>query len=132
MIYPMFFMILLILGYACYMGLGRVNASKSGEVNFRYFKTNSGYEVPDKILVPTRHFSNLLETPPLFLIAGALIIAMGLESAFTIAVAWIYLISRLVHTYIHNTYNFPLHRLMAFVVGLVCILILWAVLLINL
>ena len=75
MIYPMFLMVLLTLGYGGYMAYGRFQAANSGEVNVRYFKTMSGYEVPDNVRLATRHFANLLETPPLFYIAGALIIA---------------------------------------------------------
>ena len=132
MIYPMFLMILLTLGYACHTGYGRFKAVQGGEVNIRYYKTMSGYEVPERLQVATRHFSNLLETPPLFYIAGALIITMGLESAFTIFIGWLYLACRIGHTYIHNTYNFPLHRMVAFVGSLVCILLLWIVLLVKL
>ena len=132
MIYPMFLMVLLTLGYGGYMAYGRFQAAKSGEINVRYFKTMSGYDVTDNVRLATRHFANLLETPPLFYIAGALIIAMGLESAFTIFIGWVYLLCRIAHTYIHNTYNNPLHRLIAFVCSLVCVLILWFALVINL
>lgn len=125
MIYPMFAMILLTFVYAGFTAYGRVKAAKSGEVNFRYFNTMSGYEVPEHLQVATRHFNNLLETPPLFYIAGALIIAMGLESSVTLFIAWMYVLCRLVHTYIHNTYNFPLHRMFAFAGSLICILALW-------
>lgn len=132
MIYPMFAMILLTFLYAGFTAYGRVKAARSGDVNVRYFKTMSGYEVTESIQLATRHFNNLLETPPLFYIAGALIIAMGLESAFTIFIAWLYVLLRIAHTYIHNTYNFPLHRMIAFASSLVCILILWIVLLVKL
>ena len=132
MIYPMFFMVLLTLGYGGYMAYGRFQAAKSGEINVRYFKTMSGYDVTDNVRLATRHFANLLETPPLFYIAGALIIAMGLESAFTIFISWLYLACRIAHTYIHNTYNFPLHRMVAFIGSLVCIILLWIVLLVKL
>ena len=132
MIYPMFVMILLTFGYAIFTAYGRVTAAKSGEVNYRYFKTMSGYETTERIQIATRHFNNLLETPPLFYIAGALIITMGLESTFSIIVAWVYVLLRLAHTYIHNSYNNPLHRMIAYACSLICILILWLILVVGL
>ena len=132
MIYPMFAMILLTFSYAGFTLYGRIKAVQRGELNVRYFKTMSGYDVTNNIQVVTRHFNNLLETPPLFYVAGALIIAMGLESGFTIFIGWLYFLCRVVHTYIHNTYNFPVHRMIAFFSSLACILILWTVLVIRL
>lgn len=132
MIYPMYVMILITIGYGVYTAYIRVNSVVTKEINPRYYKTMSGYEVPRKIEISTRHFGNLLETPPLFYIAGALIIAMGLESTFTNALGWLYVISRLAHTYIHNTYNFPLHRMIAFGASAFFILILWTVLVFSL
>jgi len=131
MIYPMFCMILLTFGFGIYTVIGRVSAAKSGEVNPRYFKTMSGYDLPKKLQVTGRHFNNLLETPPLFYIPGAMIVSLGIENSLAIILGWVYLASRIVHMYIHNTYNHPLHRMMAFTLGLFCILGLWVVVLLN-
>jgi len=132
MIYPMFFMILLTLGYAGYMGVERVKAVKRGEVDIRYYKAIAGYELPHQLNITTRHFTNLMETPTLFYVAGALIIATNLESSFTTGTGWVYLVARIAHMYIHNTYNFPLHRMAAFVASLSCIATLWVHLVIHL
>lgn len=132
MIYPMFLLIVFTFCYGGFMAYGRVSAAKKGEVNGHYFKTMSGSELPERLQLTTRHFANLLETPPLFYIAGAMIIATGLETALTISVAWAYLIFRGIHSYIHNTYNHPLHRMAAYVGSLLCILALWFYLMIEL
>lgn len=131
MIYPMFAMILLTFIYGLYTGYSRVSAAKAGEINPRYFKTMSGYDLPQKLQISGRHFANLLETPPLFYIAGALIIALDIESNAAISLGWLYLAARLVHMYIHNGYNYPLHRMAAFFSGFICILGLWIIVLIH-
>lgn len=131
MIYPMFAMIILTFGYGFYTAYTRVKAAKSGEVNVRYFKTMSGYEVPNRLQITTRHFANLMETPPLFYIAGALIIALGVQSAAAEILGWLYVTARIVHMIIHNGYNNPLHRMMTFFAGLFCILGLWVIVLLN-
>jgi hypothetical protein len=112
-------------GHFCQSGFGigyPRHARHRGEVNPRYFKTMSGYEVPEKIQVTTRHFANLLETPPLFYIAGALIIALGIDSGAAETIGWIYVAARLAHMFIHNSYNHPVHRMVCFMIGLFCIL----------
>ena len=131
MIYPMFAMILLTFCYVFYTAYCRVSMSMRGEVNPRYFKTMSGYEVPEKIQVTTRHFANLLETPPLFYIAGALIIALGIDSGIAETICWVYLTARLAHMFVHNSYNHPVHRMICFMLGLFCILALWIIVLLH-
>tara|TARA_R110002073_G_scaffold164396_1_gene320647 strand:- start:305 stop:706 length:402 start_codon:yes stop_codon:yes gene_type:complete len=131
MIYPMFAMILLTFCYGFYTAYCRVSMTIRGEINPKYFKTMSGYEVPEKIQVTTRHFANLLETPPLFYIAGALIIALGIDSGIAETIGWVYLTARLAHMFIHNSYNHPVHRMICFMVGLFCILALWIIVLLN-
>lgn len=131
MIYPMFSMVLLTFIYGMYTAYSRVSAVRSGEINPRYFKTMSGYKLPPKLQITSRHLSNLLETPPLFYIAGAMIIALGIQSTAAITIGWLYLGTRLVHMYIHNTYNHPLHRMVAFFFGFICILALWIIVLMN-
>lgn len=131
MIYPLFSMILLTFGYGFYTAYSRVKAAKSGEVNVRYFKTMSGYEVPEHIQIKTRHFANLMETPPLFYIAGAIIISLGIQSSAAELIGWTYVASRIVHMIIHNGYNNPLHRMLAFFVGLICIFALWVIVLLH-
>ena len=132
MIYPMFLLILLTFAYGGYMAYSRVHSTKKGEMNYRYFKTMSGFEVSERVQITSRHFNNLLETPPLFYIAGALIIAMGLENSFTVVVAWCYFLFRCAHTYIHNGYNNPLHRMYAYICSLACLFSLWLHLVIRL
>ena len=129
MIYPMFSMILLTAGYGFYTALSRFKAVKSGEVDPRYFKTMSGYEIPDHLQVKTRHFANLLETPPLFYIAGAILIAIGAHSPSAEILGWLYVACRIAHMLIHNGYNNPLHRMIAFTLGIFCILGLWVIVL---
>lgn len=131
MIYPMFAMILITFGYGFYTAYSRFRAAKSGEVDPRYFKTMSGYEVPYQLQIKTRHFANLLETPPLFYIAGAIIIALGINSPAAELLGWLYVTARLIHMYIHNSYNHPLHRMFSFFAGLFCIFGLWVIVLLN-
>ena len=128
MIFPMFTMVVLIFVFMVYTLLIRISSVRSGTVPLKYFKLFNG-DAPEVVIKTNRHFSNLFETPVLFFIAGTLCIVLKVESGFTIALAWIYVGLRCVHMYIHLTYNKILHRMIVFLLSLICILILWCAIL---
>ena len=132
MIYPLFAMVALAIGYGFYTGYTRFTLVKRGEVSGRYFKTMSGDDIPEKIIVTTRHFGNLMETPPLFYMVCTLIILTGIESTFTITAGWLYVFFRASQMYVHNTYNYPLHRMIWFALSIFVISALWIYTLIKL
>lgn len=129
MLYPMFAMVLLTFAVLGYMAMLRFQCVKNQQVHPRYFKLMQGDTLPDNVAQAGRHFSNLCETPVLFYTAGILTIVMHVTNDWVILLGWIYVASRVVHAWVHLTYNNPLHRLGAFVVSLVCILGLWTSLL---
>ena len=55
----------------------------------------------------------------------ALIIATGLADAAFVVLAWLFVLSRLAHSYIHLGSNYPPHRLYAFAAGLAVLGAMW-------
>jgi len=131
MIYSMFAMILLTFVIAIYMFRLRVDAVKKGQVKLSQFRLNSGIDVPDKLTQASRNYSNLFEMPTLFYIAGVLAIALHLESTAVIILSWIFVASRIAHSWIHLTTNNVLHRLKAFMLGNLCVFIIWSILVLQ-
>jgi hypothetical protein len=103
----------------------RFASVKRGDVKARYYKLMAGQNVPDKIIQTTRNFNNQFEVPLLFYVVGTLYIAMGIESTFALYCAWLFVVFRVIHAYIHLSYNYVLHRLLAFWIALCCVLALW-------
>ncbi|GGY64985.1 membrane protein [Cellvibrio zantedeschiae] len=128
MIYAMFAMILLTFGVAGYMFKLRVAAVRSGEVKLSAFRLNSGENMPPKMLQAARNYSNLFEIPVFFYAAGTIYIALSLESPAIILLSWLFVATRILHSWIHITNNNVIRRMQAFMAGNVCILLIWALL----
>lgn len=60
------------------------------------------------------NFQNLFEMPVVFYTLTLLIIVFKFNSNFLVILAWLYVLSRYVHSYIHCTYNKVMHRFYAF------------------
>lgn len=128
MIYAMFAMVLLTFAVAIYMFRLRVAAVKKGELKLSYFRLNSGANVPDKLAQASRNYSNLFEIPLFFYIGCSLALALNLENIASIILSWLFVASRIAHSWIHLTSNNVLHRLKAFTLGNICVLLIWGLL----
>lgn len=61
------------------------------------------------------NFSNLFETPVLFYTAILTSLVLMLQDSILVSLAWAYVASRYVHSFIHVTYNRVMHRFAVFV-----------------
>jgi len=129
-IYPMFALVVLtfIIGFST--GISRLVSAKKGHVDRRYFKLLSGYTAPDYIVKLGRNFSNLLEVPVLFYALGIILLVLGINNALMIVCAWAFVGLRIIHSFIHVTYNNPIHRFFAFLLSSSIVLIMWVQLII--
>lgn len=130
MIYPMFAMVLLTFAVMILMGIARINSVRTGKISIGYFRTMRG-DSPEYLLKLSRHFSNLFEMPVLFYTAGLLSVALNIEHALLPLFGWMFVLIRCVHALIHITYNNVIHRMLAFIAGSVCVLIIWGILVFN-
>jgi len=92
----------------------RIASVKSGAVNAQYFKFMEGQEVPEIITKTTRCFNNQFEVPLLFYVGCLLYISLGVESTIGVLFAWVFVLMRYAHAYIHLTYNHLIHRMASF------------------
>lgn len=125
MIYPMFAMIVLTFVVAIYMLSLRVSAVRSGRVKLSAFRLNNEETMSPRMLQVARNYSNLFEMPVLFYAAGAVTLALNLNSIAISILAWLFVVSRIVHSLIHITSNNVIRRMQAFMAGNLCILLIW-------
>lgn len=132
MFYPMFAMVLLTFAVAFYLLVMRFKAIRQGSVSIGYFRLNSGAtQPPAHIVAAANHYSNLFEMPLLFYVTCLVAMVMNLPGPLVVMIAWIFVITRLIHTLIHLTYNNVVHRLIAFMSGVICILAIWVIIAIT-
>jgi hypothetical protein len=69
---------------------------------------------------------NLFELPVLFYAALLVALVTGLVTPVTLWLAWTFVVLRVLHSFVHCTYNRVLHRFALYVAGAMVLWILWA------
>jgi len=74
------------------------------------------------------NFRNLFELPVLFYLALVVAAHTAQVNALTLGLAWAFVALRILHSFIHCTYNKVIHRFYAYFLGGFVLWVLWAVL----
>lgn len=129
MIYPMYFMFLLIPLVAVVMFRARVKAVRTKALSFKYFRAMSGDStVPEYAAIPARHFLNLFELPLLFYVVCLAAMILHIDGPVMVGLAWAFVSCRYVQALIHLTYNHVFHRMLIYGAGLLVLVIMWTLL----
>ena len=125
LIYPMAAMVALSFVVFVSLFYSRVQGIKSQQVSASFYKLYQGQEDNDKAVKLSRNFSNIFETPTLFYVAC--LVAMHNEQIsmpFYIC-AWLYVGTRIVHTYIHVGKNKIIARFTAYFLSWAVLITMW-------
>lgn len=122
---PMIGMIFLTFGVMFWMLKLRYRAVLRDGLDAKYFRLYNNAEVPEYLQKVTQHYQNLLEMPPLFYLAIVLLLILNLSDTLYVLLAWTFLLSRLVHSYIHTTSNRLMWRKNAFLSSMVILIFIW-------
>lgn len=71
------------------------------------------------------NFSNLFELPVLFYTAIMLTLILMVQDSILVILAWIFVITRYMHSFIHVTYNKVMHRFTMFLLSSFVMLAYW-------
>ena len=71
------------------------------------------------------NYANLFESPVLFYTAMLLTLILMVQDTILVALAWTYVSSRFLHSFIHITYNKVMHRFSVFVFSSFVLLAMW-------
>jgi hypothetical protein len=125
-------MFALTMGCVFSLGFARFRAIRKGEVRVSFFRTYDEGSQPKRLHLLARHVQNHFEVPPLFHVGVALTYATQSASAAAVAFAWLFVVSRIVHSSIHLGTNNVSHRFFAYGFGLLMLCGLWVSLLVSL
>jgi hypothetical protein len=90
-----------------------------------YFRLMSGEALPENVAKTTRSFNNQFEVPTLFYVIATLHMIMDLDNLAAQALAWLFVLLRYVHAYIHLGSNNVKFRMLTFFSGLLVLVALW-------
>jgi hypothetical protein len=113
----------LTLAIILYLGFIRVPLIVRGEVSIR--KVALSREAwPDREKQVSNALDNQFQLPLLFLVAALVALMFG-ATAVEAVLAWLFVISRYAHAFIHLTDNHVIRRFWAYVAGFVVLCMLW-------
>ncbi len=109
-----------------WMGLRRREALNSGAVKPSDIALRQP-NWPPRTLQVANCFHNQLELPMLFYVLVAFILITSTNSLIFVILAWIFVLSRLVHAYIHTGANDVRQRSVAIGVGAIALVVMWVI-----
>jgi hypothetical protein len=131
-LFPVFAMIALTTFVVFRLGFARWGAVARREINIHFFESYRSYDEPEPLRILSRHLVNLFETPVIFYVVSIMIYVTGQTTALLVALSWLYVLSRYVHTFVHLTSNIVLWRFRVFGVSVLILTIIWLLFLIQL
>lgn len=125
-LHPVIALVLLTIAVAFRMGWARFASIRRGDVKMRYFVYNSGQDIPDYVARPSNNYKNLLEAPVLFYALALALLATEMVDGVYVILAWAFVATRYLHSFIHVAYNHLGHRFLAYLAGVLILLLMWA------
>lgn len=125
-LWPMIGHVALVFAVYVLLGMRRRQAVMAGEARISGFRENQNE--PPSSLFARNNLENQFELPVLFHAACLALVVAGAVGPVAIALAWLFVASRVVHTVIHVTSNRIRYRQPAFLAGFVLLLGLWVLL----
>jgi hypothetical protein len=131
-LYPTFALFFLVTGVFLRMRSLRFAAVRGGKMNVKFYRAFQGDEEPDEIRVVTRNFINLFEVPVLFYVVTLMTYVTHAVTYWMVALAWLFVVLRYAHTFIHLTSNDVIVRFSLYLASGVVLLLMWVTLFIDL
>ena len=121
---PLFVQVALTFVLLFWMGRSRIALLQSGAVKVKDIALGER-RWPPKVQQVANAYHNQFEVPILFLVLTALALITRKADLAFVVMAWIFVASRLVHAYIFTTSNRVSQRFMAFLAGVVILVLMW-------
>jgi hypothetical protein len=123
---PLFLQVALTSVLLFWQGLARVGAINRGETKIKDIALREPNWPPD-VQKLTNCYHSQLELPVLFYALTAFALISRKADLLFVVMAWLFVLSRLVHAAIHTTTNHVPRRFRAFAVGVVVLMLMWII-----
>jgi hypothetical protein len=107
------------------MAVYRNVAVVRGAASARYFRTYTADSPAEWVERPARAYMNLLELPVLFYVVCLLMLVTGRFDSVQVSLAWVFVVARCVHAFIHIAFNHVPLRFAAFLAGVATLAVMW-------
>ncbi|MFO1133090.1 MAG: MAPEG family protein [Hyphomicrobiales bacterium] len=107
------------------MGRARVRVARAGQVRLKDIALNSS-AWPEEVRKLSNNYDNQFQLPLLFFALLPLMILLVKVDWFSVALAWVFVASRIVHSLVHTGRNAVVRRFQVFLFGFATLATLWA------
>ena len=128
-LYPAIAMFTLTIGCILSLGLARYRGIHGGDVKISFYRTFDEGTQPGRLHLLARHVQNHFEVPPLFYVGVIFLYITNSVTFFALGLAWLYVASRCVHSFIHLGSNNVSQRFFTFGASLIFLAGMWLALL---
>ena len=125
---PALAMVALTVAVTVRMFLERLRQIRAERIPFREIPSGSQMATRFADTRAADNYRNLFELPVLFYLALVVAAFAGLATPLVLGLAWTYVALRVVHSWIHCTYNRVRHRFYVFASSTLVLVVLWVVL----
>ena len=130
--WPAVVMAALTFAVAVYMFRKRVAQMKRERIHPQSLATSRSMSEKLTDSGPADNFRNLFELPVLFYLGLVIAAQTAQVSVLTLSLAWLFVATRIAHSYIHCTHNRVRYRFQAFVAGFFVLVAFWITLAVGL
>ena len=124
MFWPMIAHVALVFGIYALLNRRRTALRRAGKVTTEQFRELR--DEPSESLMVRNNLASQFELPVLFHVVCLLLYITDADNIATIVLAWLFIVARYAHTYVHVTSNRLRYRTPAFVVSFVMLGLMWA------
>ncbi|RVT46893.1 hypothetical protein EMM73_06830 [Rheinheimera sediminis] len=117
--------VLLTLFMMVLMGKRRFNAAKNRELPYKAFRVMDLTGANEKVITASRNFDNQFQLPVLYLFAVTFALQFALADLALVVLGWLFVISRLVHAYVHVGANHVRLRFAVYLFGALMLVMFW-------
>ena len=127
-LWPVVAMVALTYAVSIVMYRRRIAEIRAKKIRLQSIATAAGMATHVEDVRGSDNYRNLFEGPVLFYVAAVAAFALKAVTPWLVALAWLYVACRVVHSAIHCTTNRVKHRFLAFVAGHALLFVIWIVL----
>jgi hypothetical protein len=122
---PLFLHVILIFVVGTNMLSARVKSVRNGSAKMHEIAIDSG-AWPRKVKLIGNNFDNQFDTPTLWYAVSALVVALQTVDTVFVALTWVFILTRIAHSYVHTGSNNVPSRMRIFLFGLFVLGAMWA------
>lgn len=120
--WPVIVQILIVIAGFMLLGIRKKQALKNGQVDLKKAALDND-AWPDEVLKVSNNIRNQFQVPVLFYIVCLMFFVLDAVTVSSLSLAWVFVISRIIHAYVHMGSNFVPARFSVFTIGFVAVVL---------